>query len=266
MDAGFAKGILEFVPGRRKEAADAGDKCPHWFFWQHPCSGTCQIWRPGLEMQLLKPALTQDPACCIPTSCHFSSQNFLSNLCFSIPHCPFQIQVCVSWQWLLWVLFPPSQLLGNGNCDVPRAVQTHQKALTSLQESLQGTFRLCANTPRWQKGAHTETGFQFSFSNCIQNTLFFQWTDPVHVSDTGLALKSTGVTKKWESLDSTGLTSTPSMFSPFSATPTWHLPRAEQGSERDAAWFYCSNKVQEKNPETTQRNEPGRSQEAAGSD
>lgn len=137
MDAGFAKGILGFVPGRRKEAADAGDKYPHWYFWQHPCSGTCQIWRPGLEMQLLKPALTQGPACCVPTSCHFSSQNFLSNLCFSIPHCPFQIQVCVSWQWLLWVLFPPSQLLGNGNCDVPRAVQTHQKALTSLQESLQ---------------------------------------------------------------------------------------------------------------------------------
>lgn len=89
--------------------------------------------------------------------------------------------------------------------------------------------------------------------------------DPVHVSS-GLALKSTGVKKKWESLGNSGLTSTPSIFSPFSTTPTWHLPRAGQGSERDATWFYCSNKIQEKNPETTQRNKPGRSQEVAGSD
>lgn len=163
MDAGFAKGVLKFVPGRRKEAADVGDECPSWFFWQDSCSGTSQIWRPSLEMQLLKPALT-GPACCIPSSCHCSSQNFLSNICFSNPHFPSQIWVCVSWQWLLLVLFPPSQLPGNGNCGGPKAVQTHQKALTPPQESM--LQAMCANQSRWQEGADTEIGFQFSW--CLQ--------------------------------------------------------------------------------------------------
>lgn len=92
------------MPGRRKEAADTEDKCPSWIFWQYAYLAAFQLWRPGSEMGLSKPVLAcfspraQDPACCIPISCHFFSQNyiyFLSYLYFSSPHCPFPVLVCL---------------------------------------------------------------------------------------------------------------------------------------------------------------------------
>lgn len=43
-------------------------------------------------------------------------------------------------------------------------------------------------------------------------------------------------------------------------------PWAQQGSKSDATWFYRNNKIQEKTPETTQRNKLGMGQEVAGGD
>lgn len=131
MDPGFANVVLRCVPGRRKEAADIEDQCPSWIFWQYGCLGTFQLWTPGLGMQLSKLALAhfsphgQDPACWIPISCHFSSQNyiyFLPNLCFSSPRCLFPVLVCLTLAVIAVNAFPchlPAPCCGNG--DGPKA-------------------------------------------------------------------------------------------------------------------------------------------------
>lgn len=87
---------------------------------------------------------------------------------------PSQIWVCVSWQWLLLVLFPPSQLPGNGNGDGPKAVQAHQRALTPPWESLLNAEDIQAACKYIQMAEESKhrISFSISISNLPPTTLW----------------------------------------------------------------------------------------------
>lgn len=155
------------VPGRRKEAADTEDKRPSWIFWQDTCLCAVQLCRPASGTRLLKPALarfgprTRNPACCIPVSCHFSSQNdisFLSYLCFPSPRCLFPILVCLMLAVISINDFfsPPAPRYGNE--DGPKPVQAH-KRVGSGQHSMKCGFSKPLHHPRESQlccnGAHS---------------------------------------------------------------------------------------------------------------
>lgn len=126
-------------------------------------------------MQLLKAVLhvsapTQDRACCIPIFCHFSLPRVFFQT-FVSPSVVAASQYGSVYHGSDAVsAFSPSQLPAKGDGGGPKAVQTHQRALRAPGSHccVQGTFRLHANVSRGQKGADTESVFQFSFSICLQ--------------------------------------------------------------------------------------------------
>lgn len=62
------------------------------------------------------------------------------------------------------------------------------------------------------------------FPGASSDGAIFRWMEPLQVSDTSLTSKSAGIKKRLEALANTGITSTPSIFSPFSAQPGLMAP------------------------------------------
>lgn len=135
--------------------------------------------------------------------------------------------VCLTWQWSpLMLFFPPTPCYGNG--DGPKAIQAHRRVGSdqhrakrgfskcgSQSHDVTGDIRAACKYIQMTEGISHRVGFPISLVHPVMVPFFGGWS--LFMSDTSLTSKSAGVKKRWEALANTGITSTPSIFSPFLA-------------------------------------------------